>query len=399
MIKRIFYRLFILFFRFFPLRKNFVLLSNFNGNPYGDNIKYITEELRKNSKLKFFLIVDKFYSNDKVPSYVIQVKLKSIKLAYLLETSKIIISNVRMGFFYKRTNQLYIQTWHGNGAMKKSEKDIIEVLDPGYVKGAQRDSKRIDIFLSGSRFLTELFFNSFWYSNYVCECGCPRCDVLLREDAKIRKKVYNSLSIQKEKTICLYAPTFRNVDSTFHLNDLNFFELKEALDKKFNRDFVILVRAHSNARKTLGRFKFDNNFIINATDYPDVMELLSVSSVLVSDYSSILHDFAFKYGPAFRFVPDLDEYRKDWGTYFSFDEYPYPYATESKELCKLIMNFDEAKYNRQIDLFNKKIGLISRSDSSVEVSELISQFLSCKTKKEFLSKASGVLLTKESLIS
>lgn len=387
MIKNLIYRIFLFFFYFLPVKKNLIVLSNFNGKKYGDNVKYIHKCYVDNNFFPnaiFALIVDDVDDNS-APSDLVQIKKKSLKCAYYLSRAHVIISNVRMVFFFKKKTQLYIQTWHGGGAQKKCENDVIESLDKKYVTNAIKDSKKIDIFLSDSSFMTNLYYKSFWYNGHVLEKGYPRNDVFSSsENAYITSIVKEKFHIDKRYAIALYAPTFRDDESTdWLLNDFDY--IIDALNKRFNKEFVLFVRFHPNTIINSDLIHFSKR-VFNVTDYPDAQEIELISEVLIGDYSSMNFEFAMQNKPVFRFVPDLERFKKQRNFYFDFEEYPYPFATTKDELISLIYLFDMSKYLFDVHNFFNKIGFVLKNDASYSVSQFISNFLSCENKLIYFSK-------------
>lgn len=69
---------------------------------------------------------------------------------YEISTARFIICNARMGeahYFYKRLEQVYIQTWHSSLRLKKIEGDAVETLPESYIKAARIDSAKIEVYL------------------------------------------------------------------------------------------------------------------------------------------------------------------------------------------------------------------------------------------------------------
>jgi CDP-glycerol glycerophosphotransferase len=91
-------------------------------------------------------------------------------------------------------------------------------------------------------------------------------------------------------------------------------------------------------------------FAINVTGYPDISELFLVSDVLVTDYSSVMFDFAATRRPILFFTYDLDQYRDDLrGFYFDFEkDAPGPLLSTSDEVLAAIANIDAVAAEHQV---------------------------------------------------
>jgi CDP-glycerol glycerophosphotransferase len=110
-------------FRIFPIHKNKIFIQNFNGKGYGDNPKYIVEEIlrRRFDYVLVWAVRPKFSHN--FPQAVKTVPYKRIRAIYEEVTAKIWIDNCRKQLYVrKRKGQYYIQTWHGTVNLKKLKK-------------------------------------------------------------------------------------------------------------------------------------------------------------------------------------------------------------------------------------------------------------------------------------
>ena len=94
--------------------------------------------------------------------------------------------------------------------------------------------------------------------------------------------------------------------------------------------------------------------VIDVTLYTEIQDLLCVSDLFVTDYSSSMFDYALLRKPCVLFVKDYKKY--DRGFYFSLQELPFPKATEEFELLTILKNFKLSDYQNSIDdFYNKKI--------------------------------------------
>jgi CDP-glycerol glycerophosphotransferase (TagB/SpsB family) len=59
-------------------------------------------------------------------------------------------------------------------------------------------------------------------------------------------------------------------------------------------------------------------FVIDVSGYPDINELMLVSDVLVTDYSSAIYEYALLGRPMAFFAPDHAAYEGERGFYFDF---------------------------------------------------------------------------------
>lgn len=369
-----------------PIKKRRIVVSSFYGRGYGDNIKYIAESLMKKSdNVEIIWLIKSKEEGLSLPKYIKPCDIEAIKAQYYISSAKIWIDNCRKPIYRKRKNQFYLQLWHGGGAQKKCERDVVDKLGKPYVDMAIKDSKYIDLMVSESRFMTGLYYRAFWYDGPVYECGYPRYDIILKHDKTLTKKVYDYFGIPTEKKLVLYAPTFR-VNYSLSAYNIDFARLQKNLKKKFGFDYVILVHLHPNIAGKSDGISYEPQSIINATFYPDTQELIAVTDILIGDYSSINYDFCLKRRPVFRYASDLDEYRNDRDLYFPFEEYPFPYAQNNDELEKLISDFDEDKYAVGLNSFFEKLGSVLECGAGEKLAELILDYIHSKNKQEFFRR-------------
>ena len=134
-----------------------------------------------------------------------------------------------------------------------------------------------------------------------------------------------SLGIPLNKKIILYAPTFREKG----VIELPFSPSK--LIKKLGEDYVIVTKLHY-----LNQLSRSYNHVVDCTDYSELVDLMNIADVLISDYSSLILDFALLNKPIVLFQYDHFQYMQQRGTYFDFEQY-----LPAKHII-----------NREIDLYN-----------------------------------------------
>ena len=354
--------------KMFPIKKNRCLIYSSYGANYGCSPKYVSEYLVENNPE-----IEVVWAFNQPEKYDIRgvkkVKNMSLKYFYYLSTSKFIVTNFRTPVeFKKRDKQIYIQTWHSSLRLKMIEKDAEDTLPQNYIKQAKEDSKKLDYLVSGCKYSTEIFKKCFWYDGEILEIGTPRNDFLLTIKEKKIRDIKDNLDIGDEK-ILLYAPTFRK-DNNLDVYNVDYERLLNGLEKKYNCKWKILLRLHPHLINIMPEIKLEN--VINVTRYDDIQELLAISDILISDYSSLMFDFTITKRPCFLYVPDLEEYQsKDRKLYFNVKELPFKIAKSNDELIDKIVNFSNEEYNKSLELFLNKIGSYENGKASQKIAELI----------------------------
>ena len=299
-------------FRIFPIKKNKVCFINFSGKGYGDNPKYITEEiLKENEDIEIVWFVKNIEKVKKeFPSRVRLVKIFSLRYLYELATAKVWVNNSRFDqFVIKRKGQYYIQTWHGGLALKKIEYDAADKMSEYYHKVMKNDNNLMDVMISNSKFCTEVYRRAFRFKGDIKEYGTPRNDFLLQKHDDTITKIRNFFDIKEDNKILLYAPTFRD-KYLKNPYDIDFERVKKELEDKTKQKWKIIVKLHPRIENPEDLIKF-NDDIINATKYPDVQELIYSCDLLITDYSSTMFESLIANKSVILYANDIENYIND----------------------------------------------------------------------------------------
>ena len=363
-------------FRLLPLkpRVNFIV---FSGRQYSDSPRRISELLWKmhpeieqvwafNEPEKFAFLEEK---GIKV------VKYKSFEYLYYVMTSKVYVDNAEFWSALKfRPGQMVLETWHGGGAYKRVGGHRIDVNEREQQHAVEKMNK-ITLFLSSSKAFTNYVIrDAYRYRGEVLECGLPRNDDLLHPDPAVAARVRKTLDIPENAKILIYAPTFRN-SHTLDLYDVDFQALKQSLEQRFGGEWIILLWMHYYlADKAMAS---NAPFLRNATDYPDMQELLLASDVLLTDYSSCMWDFSLMHKPCFLYARDIDEYRGERDFYTPIDSWPFPLASDNGGRARVIADFDESAYRAGVDRHQAELGSTESGTAAKQCVERIAAFLRC----------------------
>ncbi|MGE7121268.1 CDP-glycerol glycerophosphotransferase family protein [Peribacillus sp. NPDC046944] len=344
-----------------PVDQNLILFESGIGKQYSDSPKYIFEELvkRDNNYKKVWVYNSNLPVKDK---NTIRIKRLSPEYYYYLAKAGYWVNNQNFPtYLSKRKETTYIQTWHGT-PLKKMQFDIenIQGRDDGYLNRVHSATKTWDYLVSPSSYASNAFRSAFRYEGEVLETGYPRNDLFYREDVStIANVVTDRLKLPKGKKVILYAPTFRdnqtskNNKFTFDLN-LDLEKMKEALGD----EYVLLLRMHVVISNKLKIPEGYEDFVINVSKYSDIQELYLISDILITDYSSVMFDFANTARPILYYTYDLEDYRDNIrGFYIDFEgEAPGPFLKTTEDIIESITNIDEInrQYETRYSLFREK---------------------------------------------
>lgn len=357
-----------------------LVLSNFHGRGFGCNLKYIALNLlEKNIELDIVWAIGRgdIAATDKFPTGIRTVAYGSLEYYRELATARVWIDNEHKNLLScKREGQFYIQTWHGVGPLKKIEHDSGK-LPSSYLEMADRDMEMVDLCVSASRFNTEQFRRAFRYKGEILECGYPRNDIFF-DNSFDRESVLRGLGIPVNACVLLYAPTFRDMDTSDE-EKLDLSTAAQAMARRWQKEVIVLVRNHPDRAGELLPGCSDVKHI-DVSTYGDVQELLKISDVLITDYSSIMWDFSLQRKPVFLFHPDNEKYDVERGFYLSFAELPYFEAASNQEMSDLIGTFDEKAYIERVNIFLARYGSYDGGRAAEMVANRILEVMECRTR-------------------
>lgn len=357
------------------MRRKRILFMSYYGSQYGCSPKYLSQYMV--ASCLGWDIVWVFTNPEKYEiDGVRKVRYLSLRYFYELCTAQVIVTNYRMTkLFRKRKNQLYIQTWHSSLRLKAIEQDAESTLPPHYVEMAKHDSSQTDVFLSGCRCSTEIFERAAWFKGPIISSGTPRIDVLMSRDEALTYRVKQNLCLAATDHVLLYAPTFRKGNSLKYY-DIDFEGLTAKLKAVYGGQWRVLVRLHPHLRDFSHKLLKDHKDILDATLYDDIQELLYVSDIVISDYSSLIFDFALTRRMCILYVPDLDEYtHTDRKLYFDIDKLPFPKARNNAELLGAFTEFNRDVYKKNLDSFLENVGSYETGHASKNVVDFIEHWI------------------------
>jgi CDP-glycerol glycerophosphotransferase len=264
-------------------------------------------------------------------------------LAALLTSDYLITNDIVTKPVVRRPSSVYIQTWHGSPIKKVGLDEGVAVYAgaQAHLRRMLRDVRRWDYLVSPSPRYTEIFRGAFGYEGAVLEIGNPRNDILVNDDGTRRRQVRESLGLQPEDRVILYAPTWRedagDGSGTFRQPTTVDWA---ALDAGLPDNVVILSRMHANVRSGA-----DTGAIPRARDvsgHGDVADLLLAADGLITDYSSIVHDFVVTGKPVFLHAPDVDRYRESVRElYVDYEAWaPGPISRNTEELVQNLLHHE-----------------------------------------------------------
>lgn len=321
-----------------PLRPR-VLLATAHAGRIGGNLVWIRDELRRTHPE--VAIVEFAQAAPRGWWQLVRVAIHMLRAGYLLATARLSVVDDYFFPMYvigPRSGTEFVQVWHACGALKRFGYSL---GDRSFGAGARRSGSiaihsTYDLCLVSAERFAPFYAEAFGLpiERFTARLGIPRTDLFFdaARSAEAVARVRAKYRIPLDRRVVLFAPTFRgdHITQARSPDQLDLHALRRAL----GADHVVLLRAHP----FVGRWALEGGdlaeFVIDVSDHPDVNELLLMGDVLVTDYSSVLFEFALLGRPVAFFAPDLASYEGERGLYVDYASFvPGPVFSTTEALA------------------------------------------------------------------
>lgn len=317
---------------FVPVDDKQILFMSYSGRQFGDSPRTAFELLQADPMYSDFKFVWAFNDPSAFdhPGITKKVSANSLSYFYHLLRSKYWVSNASIERLtpFKHPKNTYIQFWHGVPMkhLGPDEAQLSPLVKHWYKKAD------FDYLFTYGPYDTERFEHIFPNAKRYNQVGQLRKYALEQQRENFnRLEVMRRLRLNPNKPSLLYAPTFREYevakDSLAYLGA----EVLEQLAKTYN----VIYRGHYFASLPT---EMPGVTIANEAD---LNELFLVSDLLVTDYSSLLFDYAPEQKPIYLYEADLVEYKEKRGLYVSGEELGLPVAHSEHELLAALMQVEK----------------------------------------------------------
>lgn len=340
-----------------PIKENKIVMIEVRDQKLGSGFQRIYEELTGN----YNCIVKSCFLQWQMGSeghYLISSmsmlwELSNAKAAFITDACNVLSA------FHKRKGTTIINLWHGCGAFKKF--GFSTSTDEEKWGVSLREMERYPLY-HNLDYLTVSSQEVVWAyedathlkRDSIVPVGISRTDVFFDEDfvRKAREKLYSALPSERNKKIILYAPTFRGrVKEARTGEQFDYIRFQKALSE----DYILLVKHHPFVKHypqipdEAGHFAFD------MTHRFTIEELMCVCDVCITDYSSLIFEYALLEKPLIFYAYDLEEYDDFRGFYYSYEEMtPGPVLKREEDVIQYILQLDEKFDVEEMRKFRKK---------------------------------------------
>ena len=318
-------------FKYTHVEKNRVSFIIDSRESFKGNLDYIKKEYEKRGDFEFH-----FFYKDKL----------SFKSFKMLAGSRYIFLNDNffpLAFMNFNAKNIIVQLWHAPGASKKfggsvdiKSRDILRKI-----------SEKTDYLIVTSKNIIGYYGEAFQMSKTkIKPLGLPRMDYYFENHDlnKLKEDFCTRYDVSPDKKIILYAPTFR--DEEKYNNVFDYLELNR-FNEELGDEYVLALRLHPKIRNFYRDDISSEGKYVDVSSWESEQELMLISDILITDYSSIMIEYSALNKPTVFFTYDLDEYlANERGFYYDFKTtVPGPIVYTSDDLIDIIKNnkFDRSK--------------------------------------------------------
>lgn len=325
------YGLFFKLFKYTEVDSNRVSFILDSRESFRGNLDYIKKEFEKRGNFQFH-----FFYKDKI-SFTSFKKLAGSKYIFLNDNF------FPLAFMKFSPDNVIVQLWHAPGASKKFGGSV----DIRSRKILKKISQNTDYLIVTSKNIIDYYSEAFQISkSKIKPLGLPRMDYYFENhDAdRLKQEFCQKYNVSPDKKIILYAPTFR--DEQKYNNVFDYLDL-EKFNEALGSDYILALRLHPKIKSFYEGDISSEGKYIDVSSWQSEQELMLISDMLITDYSSIMIEYCVLNKPIIFFTYDLDSYlASERGFYYDFKKtVPGPIVQDCDELIETIKNsnFDDAR--------------------------------------------------------
>ena len=280
------------------------------------NIKAVFFEMTKLDNVDITVLCKKGGLKDNLPNLFKFFKLYATSSVVFVDDYYHFLSYIK-----KKDDVKLIQLWHACGAFKTF--GFSRLGRDSYLRQSSPNHRQYDYVIVSSNEVIPYYAEGFGVAmEKVIPLGSPRCDVLENESYKKRfvKNFYKDNPELKGKRILLFAPTFRGGGMGNCSYPIEKFEADKIFDS-IEEDWVIAGKMHPYLQERPNCSDKYKSRLIDFTSEYDINDLLFVTDLLVTDYSSVIFEASIVDVPMLFYAFDLNEYSRDRDFYCNFSTF------------------------------------------------------------------------------
>lgn len=321
-----------------------ILFVSYGGRHFNDSPKCIYEAMRLDPRYESFKLVWAFINPNEHSLDTPKIRIDSFKYYLTALTARCWVTNVAIerGLNFKGKNTFYFHTTHTTLPKLMGYDDVSDsfTLPCGFKYDCSCAQSEIEKKMQESMYRID--------SQKIIVSGYPKNDILCNYSRFKREEIRNKLGFDNKRKLILYAPTYRDISFGAMRCPVDFQKWEQVL----GNEYAVLFRAHP---VVANETKIDSStgFVFDVSNYPDNMELMIASDMLISDYSGIFFEYGVQDKPMFCFAYDYEQYVKVRGLYFDIrDIIPGGHLNED-DLLSYVKSCTYISVKKQIEQFRK----------------------------------------------
>lgn len=315
--KRFIFKAMFSFYKIFKVQNNKITFISLRRNEISGNFAFVYDKLKDDKNLKIDFILNEHT--------ISEMSLGEIsKFTKACATSKVVILDEftpQIHYIDLRPETKLIQLWHACGAFKTF--GFTRLSKPKGSPQPTRNHRSYDYVTVSSSYCKKCHSEGFGIATKnVVPTGIPRTDVFFDVNYKIsaRKKFFDAHPEFIGKKIILFAPTFRGMVKETAFYPTEMFNLEE-ICAKLPEDYVFIVKHHPFVNDVQPIPEKYKDRIIDLSEDTELNDLLFVTDLIITDYSSLVFEAALLKIPMVFYVFDLEKYINERDFYFDFKLY------------------------------------------------------------------------------
>lgn len=304
-------------YNFYKLRKvkgNKVTFISVRYGELSGNFAFVYNKIKNNKKLDIRFILNEYT--------IAEMSFKEI-MAFTKEcaTSRVIVLDEftpQIHYIDMRPQTKLIQLWHACGAFKTF--GFTRLSKPMGSAQTTFNHRNYDYVTVSSSYCRKCYAEGFGISTEnVVATGIPRTDIFFDKEygKNARKKFFDAYPQLAGKRIVLFAPTFRGAAREIAFYPTEMFDL-DKICGELPDDYVFIVKHHPfvmDKQPIPNKYK---NRIIDLSDSNELNDLLFVTDLVITDYSSLVFEASLLEIPMIFYAFDLEKYINERDFYFDF---------------------------------------------------------------------------------
>lgn len=326
------------------LNPRMILLESRGGKALESNIFTILKELSAEPYRKFYLVLSVRKDSEESVKEKLKyhnlrvnkiVRTGSVDYYYYLSRAGYLVNDTSFpGRFIKKDGQIYLNTWHGTPLKKMGRDNRSEAVTMGNV---MRNLLCADYLIFPNQYMEDKMTDAYMlrelYRGTVIHEGYPRNDIFQNPGKGLELKGAEGFS---GKRLIAYMPTFRGKFS--QVEETGFIRsLKKSLkiwEGSLKEQEILLVKLHPFVQSQID-FKCYSRIRAFPKEW-DTNEGLNACDVLITDYSSVMYDYAISRRKVIIYAYDLKKYSESRGLYEDLSDYPFRIAETARQVMEYL---------------------------------------------------------------